>query len=293
MSLKNKVVIVTGSSKGIGYEIAKEFAENRNSQVVICSRNFEQSNSASISIKGSTTPLELDVANDESVNIFVENIRSKFSRVDILINNAGYPYDSILWNKKPHEVTISEFNRVISVDLFGAFRVSRAIIPLMLRNKNYRYPKKQNNININQENNLQEAKSSLNGLAKGTSEREKFQAGGGVIISISSTPAISGQPGGFPYSVAKAGNIALTKCLAKEYGQFNIRAYSLALGNISTKATIDSLPESMIIKAAKESPMNRWGEPIEVARVAAAIASEEFSFANGNTIIIDGGTVMI
>lgn len=116
---------------------------------------------------------------------------------------------------------------------------------------------------------------------------------GGVIITISSTPAISGQPGGFPYSIAKAGNIALTKCLAKEYGQFNVRAYSLALGNISTQATIRSLPESMVTKAAKESPMNRWGHPVEVAKVATSIAEEDFSFTNGNTIVIDGGTLIL
>lgn len=292
MSLKGKVVLVTGSSKGIGFEIAREFAENKNSNVILCSRNIGQCDSAAKRIHGSTFSFEVDVADDSSVEKFIKKISDKFDRVDVLVNNSGYPYDSILWNKKPHEVTISELERVLSVDLLGSVRLSRAIIPLMLRSK-VTY----NGISLadlykpiaNPPNNkIEETTHVLNRLKKNYSKLR-----GGVIITISSTPAISGQPGGFPYSIAKAGNIALTKCIAKEYGQYNIRAYSLALGNISTKATINSLPESMIIKAAKESPMNRWGDPVEVAKVATSIAEEDFSFANGNTIVIDGGTIIL
>ena len=113
---------------------------------------------------------------------------------------------------------------------------------------------------------------------------------GGVIINISSTPAISGRVGGFPYSIAKSGNITLTKCIAKEYSGFGIRAYTLALGNIATPATLDSMTEQIIIKAALESPMKRWGKPNEVAKVAATLADDNFSYATGNTIVIDGGT---
>jgi len=292
MSLKGKVVLVTGSSKGIGFEIAREFAENKNSNVILCSRNTGQCDSAAKRINGSTFSFEVDVADDSSVEKFIKKISDKFDRVDVLVNNSGYPYDSILWNKKPHEVTISELERVLSVDLLGSVRLSRAIIPLMLRSK-VTY----NGVSLadlhkpiaNPPNNkIEETTQVLNRLKKNYPKLR-----GGVIITISSTPAISGQPGGFPYSIAKAGNIALTKCIAKEYGQYNIRAYSLALGNISTKATINSLPESMIIKAAKESPMNRWGDPVEVAKVATSIAEEDFSFANGNTIVIDGGTIIL
>jgi 3-oxoacyl-[acyl-carrier protein] reductase len=115
----------------------------------------------------------------------------------------------------------------------------------------------------------------------------------GVIVTISSTPAISGHIGGFPYTIAKAGNISLTKCIAKEYGNRNIRAYSLALGNIATKATYEAITEEVRNDAAKEAPMKRWGRPIEVAKVAACIADDNFSFATGNTIVIDGGTVLL
>ena len=66
----------------------------------------------------------------------------------------------------------------------------------------------------------------------------------------------------------------------------------LALGNIATMATYDSMTEVARKKAAEEPPMKRWGTPEEVAKIAASIASDGFSFATGNTIVIDGGTVL-
>ena len=115
---------------------------------------------------------------------------------------------------------------------------------------------------------------------------------GGVIISIASTPAIAGHTEGAPYTFAKAGIVAMTKHIALEYGPNNIRAYALALGNIATEATFDSMTAAERKKAASENAMNRWGNPKEVARAIAALASDDFSFATGNTVILDGGTVL-
>jgi 3-oxoacyl-[acyl-carrier protein] reductase len=120
-----------------------------------------------------------------------------------------------------------------------------------------------------------------------------LSSGGGVIINISSTPAVSGHTEGAPYTVAKAGVIAITKHIALEYGDKNIRAYTLALGNISSEATFSSMTVTERRKAAMENSMKRWGEPQEVAKVAASVADDDFSFATGNTIVIDGGTVLL
>jgi 3-oxoacyl-[acyl-carrier protein] reductase len=115
---------------------------------------------------------------------------------------------------------------------------------------------------------------------------------GGAIISIASTPAIAGHTEGAPYTFAKAGIIAMTKHIALEYGQNNIRAYALALGNIATQATFNSMTATERKKAASENAMKRWGDPKEVARAIAALASDDFSFATGNVVILDGGTVL-
>lgn len=256
--LKNKVAVVTGSTRGIGFAIAKEFAENNGATTVVCSRNNEQAKRAIRQISSDKVfAAEIDVTSDPSVKKFMQQMLSKFGRIDILVNNAGYPFDKNIWYKRFHEGTDEELQKIMGVDVQGSVRLSRAVISSMI----------QKNTNKN-------------------------SGGGGVIINISSTPAIAGHTEGASYTIAKAANIALTKCIAKEYGINGIRSYTMALGNIATMATYDSMTEVARNKAAEEPPMKRWGRPEEVAKIAASIASDSFSFATGNTIVIDGGTVL-
>jgi 3-oxoacyl-[acyl-carrier protein] reductase len=255
--LKDSVAIVTGASRGLGFEIAREFAE-RGAAVIVCSRNIASAEKSASLIKGKAYPERLDVTNANSIEEFMRHMAERHRRIDILVNNAGYPLDRKIWNKRFHEVAKEDFDSVIEVDLKGTFRLTQAAIPFMMRNSSIR-------------------------------DRE----GGGVIINIASTPAISGYTGGAAYSIAKAGVIAITKHIALEYGDKNIRAYTLALGNISTEATFSSMTITERKKAAMENSMKRWGDPREVATIAASVASEDFAFATGNTIVIDGGTVLL
>ena len=258
--LKDKVAVVTGSTRGIGFAIAKEFAENNGAATIVCSRIKEQAERAIKQISGGKVfAAEIDVTTDISVKKFMQQILSKFGRIDILVNNAGYPFDNNIWYKRFHEGTDEELQKIMGVDVQGSVRLSRAVISSMI----------QKNTNKN-----------------------SGGGGGGVIINISSTPALVGHTEGAPYTIAKAANIALTKCIAKEYGINGIRSYTMALGNIATMATYDSMTEVARNKAAEEPPMKRWGRPEEVAKIAASIASDSFSFATGNTIVIDGGTVL-
>lgn len=259
--LKDKVAVVTGSTRGIGFAIAKEFAENNGAATIVCSRIKEQAERAIKQISGGKVfAAEIDVTTDISVKKFMQQILSKFGRIDILVNNAGYPFDNNIWYKRFHEGTDEELQKIMGVDVQGSVRLSRAVISSMIQ--------------------------------KNTNKNSGGGGGGGVIINISSTPALVGHTEGAPYTIAKAANIALTKCIAKEYGINGIRSYTMALGNIATMATYDSMTEVARKKAAEEPPMKRWGRPEEVAKVAASIASDSFSFATGNTIVIDGGTVL-
>ena len=258
MLLKDKVAVVTGSTRGIGFAIAKEFAENNGATTIVCSRIKEQAERAIKQISsGKVFAAEIDVASDISVKKFMQQILSNFGRIDILVNNAGYPFDNNIWYKRFHEVTDEELQKILEIDLKGSVRLSRAVISSML----------EKNINEN-------------------------GGGRGVIVNISSTPAIAGYTKGAPYTIAKAGNMGLTKCIAMEYGSNKIRSYTMALGNIATLATYNSMTEEDRNKAAQENSMKRWGKPEEVAKIAACIASDSFSFATGNTIVIDGGTVL-
>lgn len=246
--LKGKVALVTGSAKGIGFEIAREFS-SRAARVIICSRRLKDAQATATRIPNADA-VELDISDDSSVERLASKLSADYGSLDILVNNAGYPFERKIWYKEFHKVDDQEFKDVLAVDLRGSFRITRAVIPLMIKK-------------------------------------------GGVIINISSTPAVSGHTEGAPYTMAKSALIAMTKHIALEYGKKNIRAYTLALGNIASEATFNSMTPAERKKAANENAMKRWGRPEEVARVAACVASDDFSFATGNTIIIDGGTVLL
>ncbi|MCS7094380.1 MAG: SDR family oxidoreductase [Thaumarchaeota archaeon] len=116
---------------------------------------------------------------------------------------------------------------------------------------------------------------------------------GGALILTASTPALSWYSYGAVYSIAKLAVVGLVRAVAAEYKRYRVRAYALALGNIKTSATYDALREDEKVALAEESPMGRWGEPSEVAKVALALASDLFSFVNGQVIVVDGGTLML
>jgi 3-oxoacyl-[acyl-carrier protein] reductase len=122
---------------------------------------------------------------------------------------------------------------------------------------------------------------------------EMIQKKRGVIILFSSTPAISGYDKGAPYTVAKSAVRGLVKEIASEYGVDNIRSYAIAPGNIKTSATFDNISVEEQKAAAEEAPMKRWGDPSEVASVCVVLASDNLSFVTGQTIVVDGGTIML
>jgi 3-oxoacyl-[acyl-carrier protein] reductase len=257
LALVNKVALITGSSSGIGFAISKEFAENQGATVLVCSRSINDAIRTSERIKGNTQPIELDVTNEVEVKSVAKGVVSDHGGVDILVNSAGHRFENAIWYKRYHQMTDRSLDAIMEVDLKGTVHMTRAFLPSMIRKAN---------------------------LHQGTS---------GVIINIASTPALSGQREGAPYAIAKAAVIAVTKHIAVEYGHRQIRAYTLALGNIATDATYYSMTKRGRKKAASEPAMKRWGSVEEVARVAACLGSESFSYATGNTIIIDGGKVIV
>lgn len=257
MALANKVALVTGSSSGIGFAISKEFAENQGATVLICSRNINNAISASQRIKGATQAIELDVTNERDVRSVVKGAVLDHGGIDILVNSAGHRFENAIWYKKYHQMTDQALDAILEVDLKGTIHMTRAFLPSMIRKTN---------------------------RSHGTS---------GVIINIASTPALSGHKEGAPYTIAKAAVGAVTKHIALEYGNKNIRAYTLALGNIATDATYNSMTKRGRRRAISEPAMKRWGSAKEVAKVAACLGSESFSYATGNTIIVDGGKVIV
>ena len=125
MQLKGKVAIVTGGSRGIGFQTAKIFSEN-GADVVICSINFEQLEIAANQLKN-TIPIAVDIRNEKDVQNVIEKTIKKFGKLDILINNAGI-FPRI---KQLHEISEKEWNDVLDVNLSGQFRFTKFAIPYL------------------------------------------------------------------------------------------------------------------------------------------------------------------
>jgi len=113
----------------------------------------------------------------------------------------------------------------------------------------------------------------------------------GRIINIASIVGVSGNPGQANYVAAKAGVIGLTKTTAKELASRNITVNAIAPGFITTDMT-DKLTEDVKTEMLKQIPLARFGEPKDIAKVTAFLASDDASYMTGQTLHIDGGMVM-
>ncbi len=114
----------------------------------------------------------------------------------------------------------------------------------------------------------------------------------GKIINVASIIGIIGNAGQANYSASKAGIIALTKTAAKELASRNINVNAVAPGFIQTEMTA-RLPEELKQKMQEAIPLGRFGSPVDVASVCVFLASEDASYITGQTIIVDGGMVMV
>ena len=182
--LDGKVAIVTGASRGIGAAIVKKFADE-GVQVVACARSIE-------SCAGAALCLKVDVSNSSEVDACVKATVEKFGKVDILVNNAGITKDGLLMR-----MSDEDWDRVLDINLKGAFLFTRAVTRPMMKNRET----------------------------------------GGSIVNISSVVGITGNAGQANYAASKGGLIALTKTVAKELGSRNIRCNAVAPGFIESKMT--------------------------------------------------------
>ena len=242
--LAGQVALVTGSTRGIGRATACELARY-GAAIVITSHHpgdaTEVADELGREYGVPTLALQADVADRASVG-----------RLDIVVNNAGFPVESRLWDTPLHEIpaeTLGEwFRTVADVDLGGARNVTHATLPTLMRQHS------------------------------------------GTYVFVSSTPALSGHKA-TPYTEAKAAVLGLMRDVAFNYGRHGIRANAVAPGNIRT-GWFDGLAADEQKRLADEPYLKRWGEPEEVARAILFLASPLSSYITGQTLVIDGGKVI-
>jgi NAD(P)-dependent dehydrogenase (short-subunit alcohol dehydrogenase family) len=128
MKLKNKVVLVTGGSRGIGKAIAKKFAEN-GAQIVITSKNKNRLKNTEKEIKNCFS-VAGDVRNDKDVKNVIDKTVKKFKKIDVLVNNVGVLPEM----KKLHKISEKEWIEMIDLNLNAHFRFSKYAIQNMQKN---------------------------------------------------------------------------------------------------------------------------------------------------------------
>ena len=128
MKLENKIILITGGSRGIGFTTAKLFVDEGDT-VIITSKNQEQIDKAKEELRD-IVGIKADITKENDVKNLIATIIEKFGRIDILVNNAGVlPRFKML-----HEISEEEWDDIIDVNLTGQFRITKNVIPHMQKN---------------------------------------------------------------------------------------------------------------------------------------------------------------
>ena len=130
MELRNKVVLITGGSQGIGEEIARTFAAEGATCVVVASSNIRKANKVAKELKRKSKGYVCNVAKPTEVNKLVESVIKDFKKIDILVNAAGVFYPTAAGETKS-----ADMNRMVDINLKGNWNVTNAVVPHMKKRK--------------------------------------------------------------------------------------------------------------------------------------------------------------
>jgi 3-hydroxybutyrate dehydrogenase len=129
MTMKNKVVLITGAAGGIGRAMAKRFVAE-GARVAIADLNGEQAKITAAELGGATLPVTMDVTDEASVNAGVAKVVQHWGTVDVLISNAG-----VQIVHRTEDFPFSEWKKMLAIHLDGAFLTTKACLPHMYRQK--------------------------------------------------------------------------------------------------------------------------------------------------------------
>lgn len=127
------IVLVSGANRGVGFEVVKELAQDPNYHVILGSRSFSQGQEAASSLPApaSVEPLEIDVTSDGSIEAAVETVKSKYGRLDALVNNAGIGLAAF----EPGTPRREMFEKTFATNTTGSVCMTEAFLPLLRQSR--------------------------------------------------------------------------------------------------------------------------------------------------------------
>ncbi|KZM38757.1 MAG: SDR family oxidoreductase [Marinomonas sp.] len=246
----SKVVVITGSGRGIGATTAELFAEhgyaiclNYKSQAAPANELAEKLRSQG----AKCIVVQADVAQEEDVVRLFEQVDKELGPVSVLVNNAGI----LKQQMRLEDMTAERINTILINNVTSAFLCAREAVKRM---------------------------------------SFKYDGQGGCIINVSSGAAKTGSPNEYvDYAASKAAMDAMTRGLSLEVATQGIRVNGVRPGLIYTDMHADGGEPGRVDRLKEKIPMQRGGEPIEIAEAIYWLASDKASFATGTNIDLMGG----
>jgi 3-oxoacyl-[acyl-carrier protein] reductase len=271
-TLDGKVALVSGSGRGIGRAIAEKLA-GQGARVVVNDLDADPAKEAVAAIEaagGTAVACAGSVTEDGFAERFVTTAVDEFGGVDIIVNNAGYTWDSVV-----QKMSDDQWDAILDVHLKAPFRILRAAQPVI-----------------------------------SAAVKQARAAGTEVpcrkVVNISSIAGTGGNAGQANYSAGKAGVIGLTKAVSKEWGRYNVTVNAVAFGLIRTRLTevpaggdgkIDIAGRQLAVGVNPELldamergiPLGRAGTPADAAGAVYLLCIPESDYVSGQVVICGGG----
>ena len=247
--LSGQVAIVTGCSGGLGVQMAKALA-SQGCNIVPIARRMEKLEEVAAELRATygveALPIRCDITSTEQVDGMVKQAMDRFGRIDILVNNAGTGAVA-----PAEDITDDQFEGEMQIDLFGSFRVARAVAKQAMIPAGYGRI-----INI----------ASMYGLV------------GNKIAPCS------------PYHAAKGGVVNLSRGLAAEWGKYGITVNTVCPGYFYTPLTQDTLDSEFFQDYAhRVIPLERYGNEGELDTTVLFLSSPASAYVTGVALPVDGG----
>jgi len=259
LDIGGQVALVTGAGKGARREIALERAHHKAGGIAVNYFSSDRAEQVAAEIREmgvSAVAVPFDVCDLEAVRAAFAHVAGELGPVTILVNNAGMagPNAQLAPTKTFWEEDPGEWGKYVNTNLFGVFNCCHVAVPGMI------------------------------------------EAGRGRIVNIVSDSGRVGEPRQAVYSAAKAGAAGFTRSLAKETGKFGVTCNAIALSSIQTMMTDEQFEAFQQTDQYKRQismyPMRRWGQPEDVAALAAFLCSDRASWITGQTYPLNGGYSM-
>lgn len=251
--LGDKIVIVTGGTRGIGAAIAETCAE-LGGRIVLTGRNDEAGAAVEGRIRirgGAARFVQGDVTAPGFTERLIDDVLTQEGRIDVLVNNAG-----VLSRSNVADCTDAEWDSVIATNVTAVFQLCRAVTPVMRR-------------------------------------QFKAEGCTSAIVNIASDWALVGAHNAVAYGASKGAIAQLTRSMAIDHAKDGIRVNAVCPGDTETDMLLAGRGEegrdTLLRRLGDAIPLGRVGAPVDVAAAVAFLASDAASYITGILLPVDGG----